>query len=158
MIVDETFKRPMNKRRLLTLAKYLETEVVEKHFDLSSWRDNNPTGDHLSEKCGYTACAVGHACEIPSFKQAGLKLGFDPKYKDDGQLTPLFRSASKWFKAWEAVEKFFGIDFSTAAWLFTDDYYLKGIKTTPKEVAERIRKFVQTGVVVPTLFSDGERW
>ncbi len=113
----------MSAKRLLTLADHLDT-VPKREFDMAYW------------KCGTTACAIGHACSIPSFRRAGLKLVGAQIY-DDGapyiQHYPEFDDEV----GFDAAANFFDIDDREAESLF-------GYREpeTPKRVAKRIRKFI----------------
>lgn len=63
--------------RLSKLAQFLRT-VPKENFDMYHF--------HLVSPCGTSACAAGWACEIPSFKHAGLHMCREgtglPIYKD----------------------------------------------------------------------------
>lgn len=122
----------MNKKRLLTLAKHLD-KVAPKKFNLNEW------------KCGTVACAVGHACTIPEFNKAGLKMepGKNRRFR-----WPIYRSVGEFgpdmSQGWGAVEDFFGLITTEAAYLFHADSYKDDYANpTPKLVAKRIRKFVR---------------
>lgn len=115
-------------RRLLKLADHLET-VPRQRFNMSTW------------SCGTSACAMGHACEIPAFKRLGLEIGIM-----FGSPLPVLPSGKEGFGA--AVE-LFGITHTDAYALFKEQFAgrptpknLAG-KDTPKVVARRIRKFVR---------------
>ena len=114
----------MNKERLLKLAEFLDT-VPEEKFDFSVWQS-----------------AVGWACTIPEFKEAGLSLGgtVPVPYFDEEVCTP-------------AVANFFKITRREAASLFINDPHpdeeeddgdggYRERPTTAAEVAARIRQFV----------------
>ena len=138
----------MNEKRLLKLADHLETikrkgksifhndkdspvTVMNKGecgFNMDTWFDWDYEG------CGTTACALGHACSIPSFRKAGLRMRSDPV--DENYYYPDFNG----MEGLEAASEFFDIDFEGACSLF----YSRGPET-PKQVAKRIRKFVKTG-------------
>lgn len=110
----------MNKERLKTLANHLRT-VKPQNFDLYYW------------SCGTTACAVGHACTIKEFQDAGLSLrnDFDPP-------TPTFKEGNL---GWEAVESFFDISRDEAKTFFSVDEYPTELRT-PTGVADRIEEFL----------------
>ncbi len=107
----------MFKKRLRTLANYLES-VPKERFDLHSW------------DCGTTACAVGYACKIPEFEQAGLGLG------SSGQ--PTYNGRCFGFTA---AAKFFGISSENAHKLFDANYYREG-RDGVKAVVNKIRRFI----------------
>lgn len=71
------------KRRLTTLIRFMSSlpRSANRHFDMESWFSHS--GDHeikgaitqrIMRDCGTTACALGWACTIPSFRKAGLHL------------------------------------------------------------------------------------
>jgi len=136
----------MNKRRLMTLAKYLE-KVPPKRFDMNRWVDGEFCGldeEPAHDECGTTACAVGWAATIPSFKKAGLKI--------NNRLDP--QSGRR--KNWAAVQAFFGdISEEQAMWLFSPEdpryWCLSRPKETPKKVARRIVAFVKSDGKIPPL-------
>lgn len=108
-------------RRLLKLAKHLETNVKPERFDMWSWT------------CGATACALGHACTIPHFKRNGLHLciGDYP--------TPTYQSRTGFM----AGATFFGLSYDQAVYLFDSDRYAARSMRSPKIVARRIRGLVR---------------
>src|SRR5260221_3731316 len=75
-------------RRLRKLADYMDSLPREaaEHFDMKSWlanigkdsehglRSTQQVGIRELSYCGTTACALGWACTIPSFKRAGVRL------------------------------------------------------------------------------------
>lgn len=79
-------------------------------FELRSWFGLTP------DYCGYSACAVGHACLDERFNQQGLVFGFaGPEYVGpDGE---------EYAPDWEGVSEFFGIDQAMSEHLFSDSSY-----------------------------------
>ena len=112
----------MNTSRLKTLAKYLDT-VPEETFNLNHW------------SCGTQACAIGHACSIPSFRKLGLRLSKGIPGQVHHTPFPVFKDAN----SWRAVNKFFGLTFDQSGHLFGAQSYEVG-KGTAKNVAARIRR------------------
>jgi hypothetical protein len=113
----------MYKERLLKLADFLGQVPVEQ-FDLARWR------------CDSSACAVGWACTMPAFIAEGLKiahdgLGWFPAFKGRG--------------GWEAVDFFFELNPYDSEYLFDEGCYDGETKASPAEVADRIRKFIESG-------------
>lgn len=117
----------VKRKRLEKLADFLD-KLPTKGFNLHWWKRSN---------CTTTACAIGHACSIPSFRRAGLGLKVH-ETDSDGFTTyyPVFKHHSA---VW-AVESFFGLTNYQAEELFYPSYYPE--KATPKMVARRIRKFL----------------
>jgi hypothetical protein len=116
---------PFRGDRLLRLAEYHEHQVSPEQFSLRNWQD----------PCGTVACAIGHACRIPEFAEAGLRL---VPYGNAGYFMPAYGEWSDWY----AVAEFFGIDHDDAEYLFGAWHYDEGVATRPDEVAARIREFV----------------
>ena len=119
----------MIKKRLLTLADALDKLAVKPRkrftFSLAGW--------FRREKiCGTTACAVGLASTLPEFKRLGLKIH---------DYLPAFRD----LRGWYAVQKFFGISYDAAEYLFSYTQYESNDTTKPKAVADRIRALVNSG-------------
>lgn len=116
-----------NFRRLAILARHLR-KVSPKKFDIRFWSG-----------CGATACAFGHACSIPAFKKAGLRL-----------VTVLFKLKSPRFDGlcgYAAANAFFTLQpfgmTTRSEWLFSPNAYSSGNATTAKEVARRIENFIR---------------
>lgn len=129
----------MNTERLLKLAEKLDT-VPEDRFDLSSWADDR----FMPGDCGTTACAVGWACTIPEFNEAGLRLVYSPS----GPF-PQFVTSEVNYQWFTAAEKFFDLNFGEADYLFSSMCYV-GADRTPSGVAGRIRSLVQQGSIIPS--------
>jgi hypothetical protein len=117
----------MNTKRLLTLARHLRKVPVER-FDMKRWA------------CGTTACAMGHACTIPSFRRAGLRLVEDFGW---GTITMSTIAFGK-ILGMQAAAELFDISYLTANRLFHAGNYPKP-NPTPAEVAERIERLVREG-------------
>jgi hypothetical protein len=124
----------MNTERLKVLADFLLT-VPSEQFNLREWRsrENDDDGssiddEELLEDCKTTACAVGWACTIPAFKEAGLAFG----------------GHHVWFEgecSWGAVQEFFGLYKIEATYLFSHASYV-GTRRTPEDVADRIYEMI----------------
>ncbi len=121
----------MNRHRLEVLSKFLRTVPVEE-FDIETWRS----------PCGTTACAVGWACTIPEFKEAGLLLRAD----DDGLFEPVFLTPNGELIDWIAVENFFDITRWAALSLFHYDAYAE-FDLTPSDVADKIDTLLAGGAI-----------
>jgi hypothetical protein len=128
----------MNKKRLLKLADYLET-VPRKRFNMDHWASAKFCGKpkEPEHECGTSACALGWACTIPSFKRAGLKfIECGSNFWTHIDLVPDFEGST----GYGAAASLFGIRYSQAEWLFSPESPAR----TPKQVAKRIRKFVES--------------
>jgi hypothetical protein len=121
----------VNHKRLLKLADFLET-VPRKRFDFTKWVGLDWKGK-ADLSCGTSACAIGWATTIPSFRKLGLKLSLN-----DAGGTPVFNGD---FGS-DAVAHFFDISILDAEFLFFPLYNDLGDKATPKQVAKHIREFV----------------
>jgi hypothetical protein len=118
----------MHRERLEQMVVMLRglPEEGPVKFHIGDWFD-----DLLS--CGTAACAVGHACLNPVFKEQGLGLDKQtifPNPKFQGEF------------GWRAVELFFDIEPANAKYLFLGDEYTHGEETTAVEVADRIESFL----------------
>lgn len=114
--------------RLLALANHMRGLKAEQ-LDMDVWA------------CGAAACAVGHACSIPEFQEAGLTLVPMNDSQDEMGLT-LETDGMRAASNWEAVQQFFGIDRPTANFLFDGDMYSQ--VPTPQDVAERLSNYVHS--------------
>jgi len=126
----------MNKENLLKLAKFLD-ELPEdyKHFNMHSWATSEKVDvdpDQLLDtniyKCGYVACAVGHAPQALGLMVEDLRD----------------------FYVWsDFVEEYLCSDWKTAEWLF--GAFWEKVDNTPKGVAKRIRYVIKNGPAIPLL-------
>lgn len=78
-----------------------------KHFDLETWVSKSD--------CGFSACAVGHACFDPRFQALGLTA--------EGNKPVLNSDSLGYHIMWNAVEKLFDIKYDTALLLFMPSSY-----------------------------------
>lgn len=125
----------MIKKRLLKLADRLERIAAKppkkRAFNLFHWFIKGTN-------CGTQCCAVGEAGMIPEFRELGLKVTGNPRFKNA--------------EGWQAVVNFFGLNsFAEAYYLFSSYEYPRAFMaphTGPDEVAERIREFVASGGVI----------
>ena len=117
----------LSKRRLLKLADFLEKEVKPNWFNLNRWADYG----WKEKECGTTACAVGWATAIPSFRKAGLKLN---NFRD-----PIFKKSTNW----NAVKKFFDLPSRYDADYLFSIFAYRDEKSSKSDVIKRIRKFVK---------------
>lgn len=160
----------MQKAKLLKLAEGLESlsRAQARHFDMSNWLDVEYKYDwnkgeynfgtdakivcelqRLPENtplhCGTAACALGWAPTF--FPRSRLKL----KKQYGAVFVPTyFISKNEEFEGMEAGQAMFGISEEQAHYLFDPDRYMNWRtktaieKVTPKFVAKRIRKMVET--------------
>lgn len=136
--------KKIHKQRLLMLSDMLDNhaELFPKtEFDLSTWVEGSEAqtdSDTQPYECGYAACAVGSALFWPPFIEQGFALDdYEPSFEDK--------------RGWDAVMVFFGLrTIYHAYYLFSEDEYLDfNVEPTASNVARRIRKFVETGGVLP---------
>lgn len=112
------------------LTDFKETEDTK--FYLASWY-------HASRSCGTTACAMGWACTLPSFREAGFRLvGITSEHN----LATRFHIEYGLHKNFGAVVVGLGIGSEAAEAMFSTGYYPTHGLTTAAEVAERIRSFL----------------
>ena len=127
--------------------KSVKNDVAVAAFDLDSWVsvieiDPNKRVAGNSVVCGFSACAVGHACFDEEFRKLGWSWsGVEPRFGGRGGL--------------HAAEKFFDITHHQAGRLFLPDEYgsitRKKYNDLPKNVREakmvavRIQQLLDTG-------------
>lgn len=164
----------MNRERLKRLAKFLRT-VPSERFDMSCWgrveNGNLGTGTKLCLKknmCGTSACALGWATQIPSFKAAGLKLVITDVVDggEDGDGKPTFENFAEVRFGKEqfsmgAAREFFGIGQLECHYLFNPSTYDNDDIST-NEVIDRINELVEYGVInsemVDVVTNEMESW
>lgn len=140
----------MKKERLLKVVERLRQVRVEQakgkiaaEFNMSYWGKLVNPGTFKNRKnlsCVTAACAIGHCGTL--FKAEGFKLVIG---RDDSTcVVPVYQNE----EGYDAVAKFFGIDYSDAEYLFSPGAYRREesfssqYNPTPTEVAERIENFV----------------
>lgn len=111
-------------RRLMVLRDHLKNNVKDKKFDLDSWVDNEESRtdqgivkDLADASCGTTACALGHAGSIPSFRRAGLR--YDVRW----YVAAVSYGINKGF---DAGQEFFHLTEEESFYLFDPDKYPEG--------------------------------
>lgn len=109
---------------------------VFTHWDLRSWLST----DGSPKECGFTACAVGHACLDRRFVDQGLKF--------DEFSTPVIQvqvrgAWSTWLEDFDAAAYFFDISVEEATRLFSIE---RGIYETPEHVITRIEDLIAVGL------------
>lgn len=177
-------------QRLKKLAEFLEGLPIGK-FNLNTWCSISTEDEQLVDqlkakeevvyssyergpqvaakdiKCGSTACALGWAASIPEFMKQGLGLYVDGDRLNfsssvDGEVVFITADGEKYMN-YKAGEKFFGITYDEAEWLFSPDSYLEGyddedendedfegyedryddpVLSNPKVVAQRIKELL----------------
>lgn len=137
----------MNKRRLLALAAHLDT-ISPRKFNMNHWANSSDAGI----TCGSTACALGYAGLMPSFRKAGLKTEFD---KCGGSV--VYKRSHNSLYDIEAGASFFNITEDEAQWLFMPRSYPIGRRPGPKTVASRIRRMVRDGTY-PKSYKPPAEW
>jgi hypothetical protein len=137
---EKTMRRklePVFEERLRILADHLDT-VPPESFGLSDWES----------RCGTVACTVGHACRIPAFQAAGLRM--ERYFNSAGVMNavPEFGDGNQ-----DAVEVFFGLTEDEVYWLFFSHMYPDGDGTTKEQVSARIREFagIEKGPPKPSI-------
>ena len=108
-----------------------------KHFNLESWVEQQY--DEKGKTCGFSACAVGHACYDPRFQALGLVM--------DHRNRPSLPAMSNDFNNWDAVMALFEINEDTAHNLFIDAHYVGYAKygVKPGQVKSRVDELLVIG-------------
>lgn len=118
-------------KRLIRIAQKLE-RLPRSRFYFGTWVGGDWQGKpDLS--CGTTACAMGWACTLPSFRKLGLKL--DPWWRE-----PVLNGNSHQSTI---AKNLFGITSEEYSYLFTPIESGLSPLATPKQVARHIRNFVK---------------
>lgn len=144
------------KRRLLKLANFLE-KLPPERFGFATWVGYNWEGK-ANLSCGTTACALGWASTIPSFRKLGLRLFKINEYTVAGGGVVALKEATladreqAWNATLAATNKIFGLNRIQTEWLFTPDL-CNGLSrsSSAQEVASHIRNFVENWTDNPTL-------
>lgn len=126
----------MNKvgaRRLLKLSKFLKDNKRKINVNMSYWALSEHNG---MPECGSSACALGWATTIPSFRKAGLRL----YYKSANARC--YVQYNKERHPVSAASKFFNISEDDAQHIFTDWAHVYGAKAI-NEVCRKIEKLVK---------------
>lgn len=125
-------------RRLTKLADYMDAlpKEAKNHFDMANWLGhegdhNHGFGKFIAQEdpmtCGTTACALGFAATVPSFRKAGLRVAIGSGFNEN-VTNKNFRSAQKFFDCSE----------NAAHHLFGYSMFIQ----TPKQWAKHCRKFI----------------
>ncbi len=132
--------------RLLSLATFLESLPPER-FNFTQWVGK---GYVPGPECNTTACAIGWAAHMPEFHALGLRLHSHNPAANAPYYPCLDGSnlSGDWDGAVEAIGDIFGLDAEQVDYLFTPkghDYDPRLPDTaTPRDVAARIREFVES--------------
>lgn len=146
----------MNKERLLTLAKFLASKKVDPtRFDMDFWV-NEPGVDQYGVpiECGFAGCAMGWANFIPEFRQLGYRLGtpfsnpayWEPAIEDQDGHTQYGLSAALTLFELDPDEYYYVPNKDTMTGADLASHLFGGSEpgyTTPRQVANRIRKIVK---------------
>lgn len=123
------------KMRLNTLIAFMEKlpKSANKHFYMGFWFNHGGDHDHKFgnvvtkeslRHCGTTACALGWAATIPSFRKAGLYV----------------ETVVRGEKPFDRAKDFFDINYAQTAELFSP---LHEAPKTPKQWAKQARALVR---------------
>lgn len=140
--------REYSKKKLLKLAKFLETKVRAKRFSLDSWADFWFDADDTDMDCGSTACALGWATKC--FPKQGLKIDTVP-YSLGSTQCVYYKDCS----GFAAGAKFFGISHAQSQFLFESAFYPSWGDTRKIDVIRRIRNLVENDGAMP---KDEDKW
>lgn len=128
-VVDGTWKGvPVDHKLKFGPVKLFPERV--NSFDIDRWADVTD--------CGYSACAVGHACFDKRFISQGLSMWDSVPF--------LTLESGEKLEAWDGVVELFGIKRETARRLFHETYYTGYIKygVQPKRVKQRVEELLAT--------------
>lgn len=149
----------MNRERLKRLAKFLE-KVPAEQFDMNYWgkveNGDLGKGKRLCLKrnlCGTSACALGWATQIPSFKAAGLKLVITEVVsgvnENEEEIFENFAEVrfGKYQYSMQAAREFFEIGQLESHYLFNPSAYDDENNIEPADVVTRINELVNNGII-----------
>lgn len=136
------------------LAKFLR-KVPAERFDMSYWgkvENGDLTGKTLCLKrnaCGTSACALGWATQVPSFKKAGLKLVVTDVYPQADEAFENFAEVrfGKEKFSMPAARAFFEIGQLESHYLFDPNTYSDSQDIAPREVIVRIAYLLEHGII-----------
>lgn len=123
-----------SNRRLLKLASFLR-ELPRNRFNYSRWVDANWQGK-ADLSCGTSACALGWATTMPTFRRLGLRL----KQYSGGGYVLMKKGDGETIGSIPAASEVFGITWDQATHLFIPAEGEE--RATPKQVAKKIERFV----------------
>ncbi len=155
-------------KRLATLAAFLRT-IPKSAFNIGSWvtqptvagkslpgryggpNDYDTIKAGITPKdmhtCGTTACALGWAATIPSFRRAGLKLVYAERGYGDVWFGKTPDDPDDAVSAFDAGAEFFRIPEEVSEHFFSPGEYTQdNEEVTPKMVAARIERYVKDPV------------
>ena len=151
----------MHKDRLLKLADYI-TKVHPRHWNFSvivgkmhniesvcsmdeDWRLDLGTQVKKSLECISLSPEKAHTCGAAGCAKIGYMPAAFPRSFEWGENRNIVHKHSKHGtdKDWSKVSEFFGIDIDDVMTLFEPTRYTTAGKTTSKQVAKRIRKYVE---------------
>lgn len=128
-------ERRIGNNRLLKVTKKLDTLPPERYYH-GSWVGND-WGGRSDLSCGTTACAMGWATTIPSFRRLGLRLTpghgivINGAAKSDRVHGGLCAAAKLFYIDLDDAERLFGF----VGW--------GSAQPTARQVAAKIRQFVK---------------
>lgn len=139
----------VGNNRLMALAEYLRTIPTER-FYYGTW-----VGKDWQEKqdlsCGTTACALGWAATMPKFRRLGMRLVVSG-YRDGSPVGVVALADPDAMNEYESDEPIqnsmlaarhvFGLSQAEADYIFAP--CMGEEDASPKQVARKIRKFVET--------------
>jgi hypothetical protein len=116
--------------------------ILPKLKKLMKENEGKPSHDFKKNRpihCRTTACALGWAASIPSFRRAGFKLLMQRSV--DGEVQYILHYKGE--KYFSAACEFFDIILNDAYLLFSPDHYKLKDRSNPKIVAKHIRQFIK---------------
>lgn len=145
--------KSIGRRRLMALGDYVEKNARRKSwrqfFDMRHWlgkvRDMKPGTNEVivNNKCGTTACLLGHATNVPSIYKAGLRAIVT--YKFGAVLCLASDPPGVDASIHEITETLFGItDYRSSQFFCEGGFPNKDLRNvTPEEAVRNLRKVVK---------------
>lgn len=138
------------ERRLTKLVEYMESlpKSADDHFSMKTWmtheanghdhgiKDGDPVKPEHYHLCGTTACAMGHAAQMPYFKRLGLRMVW---WVEDGQIGGDLRWNGDTCSTAGDISQLFDLEWWRAEKLFAP----QNRDRSPKAWAARARKLMR---------------
>ena len=123
------------RERLREFEREVLAKIQPENFNIQVF-----VSMEAKNECETVACAMGWAAMYPPFIELGFRLARSEKLT----TIELWDNEFKWRRyGFDAVQRFFGLEFYEAAWLFHGKTYCENEEVELLEVKERVREFLE---------------